>query len=47
MYIDLGELCGQVKQNDPLEVVKELRKEIFETLGCTVSAGIGKLYKIK
>ncbi|KAI1720248.1 impB/mucB/samB family domain-containing protein [Ditylenchus destructor] len=37
MYIDLGELCGQVKQNDPLEVVKELRKEIFETLGCTVS----------
>ncbi|KAI1718513.1 impB/mucB/samB family domain-containing protein [Ditylenchus destructor] len=42
MYIDLGELCGQVNQNDPLVVVKELRKEIFETLGCTVSAGIGK-----
>lgn len=43
VYIDLTELCNDIGINDPLRVVEEIRREIFEETGCSASAGLGWL----
>jgi DNA repair protein REV1 len=42
IYVDLTELCTQIGISDPMLIVEEIRKEIFEETGCTASAGLGK-----
>lgn len=41
LYFDLSGLCKELNTGDVEGVVREIRKEIFEELGCNASAGIG------
>lgn len=44
LYVDLTDLCTQTGISDPMVIVEEIRKDIFEETGCTASAGLGKVF---
>ncbi|KAI6232909.1 Arachidonate--CoA ligase [Aphelenchoides fujianensis] len=47
LYFDLAPLCEELKIVNPLDVITEMRKEIFEATGCPASAGLGKCFPLR